>query len=92
MEEMENQLHSRLDYYKKQHELSQEELASLEKRIEEMGSISKINREEANEVEKLIDHLRNRAQRDLDCEKEISEYVNKAMTFNIIILNYVKLF
>ncbi|RGB32367.1 hypothetical protein C1646_762952 [Rhizophagus diaphanus] len=73
MEEMENQLHSRLDYYKKQHELSQEELASLEKRIEEMGSISKINREEANEVEKLIDHLRNRAQRDLDCEKEISE-------------------
>ncbi|CAB4466381.1 unnamed protein product [Rhizophagus irregularis] len=73
VEEMENQLHSRLDYYKKQHELSQEELASLEKRIEEMGSISKINREEANEVEKLIDHLRNRAQRDLDCEKEISE-------------------
>ncbi|PKY46043.1 hypothetical protein RhiirA4_460794 [Rhizophagus irregularis] len=73
VEEMENQLHSRLDYYKKQHELSQEELASLEKRIEEIGSISKINREEANEVEKLIDHLRNRAQRDLDCEKEISE-------------------
>ncbi|RIA87906.1 hypothetical protein C1645_776240 [Glomus cerebriforme] len=73
VEEMENQLHSRLDYYKKQHELSQKELASLEKRVEEMGSMSKIHREEANEIEKLIDHLRDRAQRDLDCEKEISE-------------------
>ncbi|GET03959.1 golgin subfamily A member 6-like protein 1 isoform X1 [Rhizophagus clarus] len=73
VEEIENQLHSRLDYCKKQYESSQEELALLEKRIEEMGSMSKINREEANEVEKLIDHLRSRAQRDLDCEKEISE-------------------
>jgi hypothetical protein len=72
---MENQLHRKLDYYKEQHELSQKELVSLEKRIEEMGSMSKIHREEAIEIEKLIDHLRDRAQRDLDCEKEISEYV-----------------
>jgi hypothetical protein len=84
---MENQLHSRLDYYKQQHKSSQEELASLEKRIEDMGSMSKIHREEAIEIEKLIDHLRDRAQRDLDCEKEISEYAISD-SFIMIISNY----
>ncbi|CAI2168803.1 11742_t:CDS:10 [Funneliformis geosporum] len=73
VEEMDNQLHNRLDNYQKQRELSQKELTLLEKRIGEMGSMSKIHREEAIEIEKLIKHLRGRAQRDLDCEKEISE-------------------
>ncbi|CAG8516950.1 11099_t:CDS:10 [Funneliformis mosseae] len=73
VEEMDNQLHNRLDNYQKQRELSQEELTLLEKRIGEMGTMSKIHREEVIEIEKLIEHLRSRAQRNLDCEKEISE-------------------
>jgi len=89
VEEMENQLQNKLDNYQKQHELSQKELTLIEKRVGEMGSMSKIHREEAIEIEKLTEHLRDRAQRDLDCEKEISEYVNKGINF-IFILNYGK--
>ncbi|KAF0403815.1 hypothetical protein F8M41_009219 [Gigaspora margarita] len=71
IEEMETHLHQKLENYRKRQEKSQEQLESLEQRTSEIKLMAKAYREEAIEVEKLIEHLKDRSQRDNDCEKEI---------------------
>ncbi|CAG8789773.1 18154_t:CDS:10, partial [Gigaspora margarita] len=71
IEEMETHLHQKLENYRKRQETSQEQLESLEQRTSEIKLMAKAYREEAIEVEKLIEHLKDRSQRDNDCEKEI---------------------
>ncbi|CAG8638243.1 13402_t:CDS:2, partial [Racocetra fulgida] len=71
VEETETHLHQRLEHYRKRQETSQVQLESLEQRISEIRLMAKSYREEAIEVEKLIEHLKHRSQRDNDCEKEI---------------------
>ncbi|CAG8726452.1 11251_t:CDS:2, partial [Cetraspora pellucida] len=71
VEETETYLHQRLEHYRKGQETSQEQLESLEQRISAIRLMAKSYREEAIEVEKLIEHLKDRSQRDNDCEKEI---------------------
>ncbi|CAG8732515.1 12325_t:CDS:10, partial [Dentiscutata erythropus] len=71
VEEVETNLHQRLENYRKRQETSQEQLESLEQRIGEIKLTAKVYREESAEVEKLIEHLKDRNQRDNDCEKEI---------------------
>ncbi|CAG8630711.1 16505_t:CDS:10 [Acaulospora morrowiae] len=73
VEESENNLHQRLNHYRQKQELAHSELSSLEQRIGEMVLVAKIHHEEAAEIEKLIENLRDRSQRDLDCDNVLSD-------------------
>nr|CAG8440239.1 9751_t:CDS:10 [Entrophospora candida] len=77
VDEQENKLHQRLEHYDKQYDSRRLELELLEKHIAEIKINNKIYNEEFIEIEKLVEMLKDRAQRDFDCEKEISNVRKK---------------
>ncbi|CAJ0826749.1 1329_t:CDS:10 [Entrophospora sp. SA101] len=77
VDEQENKLHQRLEHYNKQYDSRRLELELLEKHIAEIKINNKIYNEEFIEIEKLVEMLKDRAQRDFDCEKEISNVRKK---------------